>query len=160
MNVVEKITAIIEPSLDALGYALVQIRLADGTRRKTLTIMAERKDDKAMSFDDCSVITQTAGTLLEVDDPIQSAYDLEVCSPGIDRPLTKPQDFARFIGLEARLETMIPIDGRKRFRGVIGSMENETVTIKMPEGDAKIDFRNIRNAKLVIADALLKKEQV
>ncbi len=140
-----------------MGYALVQLKLADGARRKSLVIMAERKDDDAMSFDDCSAISQTVSALLDVEDPIQSAYDLEVCSPGIDRPLTKPQDFTRFAGFEARLETMLPIDGRKRFRGVIEGMKDEVITINMPEGEARIEFRNIRSAKLVMTDALLKK---
>jgi ribosome maturation factor RimP len=160
MNVVEKITAIIEPSLAAMGYALVQVRLADGGRRKTLTVMAERTDEKAMSFDDCSKISQTAGALLEVDDPITSAYDLEVCSPGLDRPLTRLQDFTRFTGQEAKIETMIPVDGRRKFRGVIEGVENETISLNMLEGMARIEFKNIRNAKLLASEALLKKKPV
>jgi len=153
MDIIQKITTAIEPSLEAMGYGLVQVKLADGSRRKTLSIMAERKDDSAMSFDDCSAISQTVGALLEVEDPIATAYDLEVCSPGIDRPLTKPQDFVRFAGHEAKVETMIPIDGRKRFRGVIEGMENEVIMLKMPEGDARIEFRNIRSAKLQASEA-------
>jgi ribosome maturation factor RimP len=154
MNIVEKVTATIEPSLSALGYALVQIKLAEGARHKTLTVMAERADGQGMSFDDCTLISQTAGALLEVDDPITGAYDLEVCSPGVDRPLTRRDDFSRFAGQEAKIETMIPIDGRRRFRGIIERMENETITLKMPEGEVKIEFRNIRNAKLMASEAL------
>src|ERR1700722_4468978 len=101
MNIVEKITAAIEPSLANMGYALVQVKLADGARRKTLTIMAERRDNGAMGFADCSAISERASALLDVEDPIVSAYDLEVCSPGIDRPLTRLQDFVRFAGFEA-----------------------------------------------------------
>jgi ribosome maturation factor RimP len=130
------------------GYQLVQVKLADSARRKTLTVMAERNDDKPMGFDDCSLISQTASALLEVEDPITGAYDLEVCSPGIDRPLTKLKDFVRFSGNEAKVETMIPIDGRRKFRGRIESVEGETITLHMPEGDAKIEFRNIRSARL------------
>jgi ribosome maturation factor RimP len=160
MDIVQKITQTIEPSLEAMGYALVQVKLADGMRRKTLTVMAERTDGTSMGFDDCTAISQTAGALLEVEDPITTAYDLEVCSPGIDRPLTKLKDFVRFTGVEAKVETMIPIDGRRRFRGKIEGVENEVITLVMPEGKAAIEFRNIRSAKLQMSDALLKKDKV
>lgn len=155
MNVVEKITGIIEPSLDSLGYALVQIKMADGSRRKTLTIMAERKDEAPMGFDDCTQISRTVGALLEVEDPISGAYDLEVCSPGLDRPLVKPDDFCRYQGHEIKLETHIPMEGRKRFKGIIKTFKGETLSLTMPEGDVNIEFRNIRAAKLVVTDALL-----
>lgn len=138
-----------------MGYALVLVKLADGSRRKTLTLMAERTDDKMMSFDDCAEISRTVSALLDVEDPIAGAYDLEVSSPGIDRPLTKPQDFTRFAGYEAKCETMVPIDGRKRFKGAIVGIEGEVITFKMPEGEAKVPFSNIRTAKLVMTDALV-----
>lgn len=151
MNLVEKITHIIEPSLTALGYALVQVKLAEGSRRKTLTVMAERSDDVPMGFDDCTEISRTVGALLEVEDPISGAYDLEVCSPGLDRPLVKPSDYKRFSGHEIKLETHIPLEGRKRFRGVVSGFKDDTLALSMPEGDVEIGFSNIRNAKLAVA---------
>lgn len=154
MDLVERITQAIEPSLDDMGYSVVLIKLADGGRRKTLTVMAERKDGRVMSFDDCTDISRRIGALLEVDDPITGAYDLEVCSPGIDRPLTKFKDFSRYAGLEAKIETQLPIDGRRRFKGLIG-VRGENVFMTMPEGEVEIPYRNIRNAKLVMTDALL-----
>jgi ribosome maturation factor RimP len=155
MDIVQKITDSIEPSLAAMGYTVVQIKLADGARRKTLTLVAERQDDQAMGFDDCSEISRTVSALLDVEDPINGAYDLEVCSPGLDRPLTRPVDYTKYTGYEAKCETFIPLDGRKRFRGILKGMEGEHVIIDMPEGEARIAFSNIRGAKLVLTDELV-----
>jgi len=149
MDIVTKITATIEPSLTAMGYGIVQVKLADGSRRKTLSIMAERSDDVPMGFDDCTEITRMVSALLDVEDPITSAYDLEVCSPGLDRPLTRLNDFIRFSGMEAKVETILPVDGRKRFRGVITKVADGIITIVMPEGfEAAIPFTHIKAAKL------------
>jgi len=150
MDIVQKITQAIEPSLEAMGYAIVQVRLADGAKRRTLTIMAERKDDVNMGFDDCTQISNTVSALLDVEDPITTAYNLEVCSPGLDRPLTKLADYTRYLGHEAKIETIFPVEGRKRFRGVIKGVEKEVITLAMPEGEAQVSFPHIRTAKLVI----------
>ena len=148
VDIAQKITATVEPSLDAMGYAVVLIRLADGMRRKTLTVMAERKDGQNMGFDDCSEISRTVGALLEVEDPIVGAYDLEVCSPGLDRPLTRLGDFEKYKGAEAKIETMIPeAGGRKRFRGI----KDEMVQMQTPEEAVEIAFGNIRSARLIPA---------
>lgn len=155
MDIVQRITQTIEPSMEAMGYTLVQVKLADSARRKTLTVMAERADDVPMSFDDCTEISRTVSALLDVEDPITTAYDLEVCSPGLERPLVRPVDYKKYTGFEAKLETMVPVNGRKRFRGAIDGIENETVRITTPEGQAEIAFRNIRTAKLVVTDALV-----
>jgi len=154
VDIVTKITAAIEPSLDAMGYALVLVKLTDG-RRKTLAIMADRKDGEAISVEDCTDISRTVSALLDVEDPIQSAYDLEVSSPGIDRPLTKLVDFARYAGNEVKAETMVPIDGRKRFRGIVKGVKGEIITMVIDKNEVEIPFRNIRAAKLVLTDALL-----
>ena len=155
MDIIEKITSIIEPSLDDMGYTIVQMKMADGDRRKTLTIMAERKDGVVMGFDDCTDISRVVGALLEVDDPISGAYNLEVCSPGIDRPLTKPEDYNRYTGYEAKIETQIPIDGRKRFRDILKGMNDNKVTMDMEGSNAVIPYSNIRTAKLVMTDELI-----
>ena len=163
MDIIQKITQTIEPTLAAMGYALVLVKLTDGKPRKTLMIMAERKDDVNMSFDDCTEISRTVSALLDVEDPISFAYNLEVCSPGIDRPLTKLADYTRFGGYEVKLETIFPQDGRKRFRGIIKGVEKEVINLAMPEGDVKITYPHIKTAKLVMTDALveahLKKEK-
>lgn len=159
MDVIEKIRQAIEPSLDDMGYTIVLLRLMDGARRKTLQVMAERKDETGMSFDDCTDISRTVGALLEVEDPITGAYDLEVCSPGLDRPLTRLSDFTRYAGYEAKIEAHIPIDGRKRFKGTIGKTKGETIHISMPEGEVDIPHNNIRTAKLVMTETLLKTKE-
>lgn len=150
MDILEKITKSLEPSLAAMGYALVQVKLEGGEQRKTLTLMGERSDEKPMGFDDCVAISRTAGALLEVEDPIPGAYNLEVCSPGLDRPLVKRTDFGRFAGREVKLETFVPLEGRRRFRGMLKGLKDDTVLLSMPEGNAEIAFGNIRNAKLAV----------
>ncbi|MDE3015857.1 MAG: ribosome maturation factor RimP [Pseudomonadota bacterium] len=149
----------IEPSLDAMGYALVQVKLGDSGGRRTLSVMAERKDNAPMGVEDCTAISHQASALLDVEDPIEGAYDLEVCSPGIERPLTKPADYARFTGEEAKVELMAAVNGQRKFRGVIGGIKGEVVTLKMPEGgmDMDIAFYAIRQAKLVVSEGIFKK---
>lgn len=145
----------ISPSLTAMGYEIVQIRLADGAKHKTLTLMAERVDGAIMSFDDCTEISRTVSALMDVEDPISSAYNLEVCSPGIDRPLVKFSDFERHVNYEIKLETLIPLDGRKRFRGLLKSARGGIITLTMEGGDYELPHQNIRSAKLVLTDALV-----
>lgn len=140
-----------------MGYAVVQVKFSDG-KAKTLSVMAERVDGVMMSFDDCTEISRTISALLDVEDPIQSAYNLEVMSPGIDRPLTKPADFVRFTGFEAKMETLLPVDGRKRFKGTVTGIKDEVISLSMPEGDVKIPFKQLRSAKLVVTDALIEAE--
>ena len=160
MDIVQRILQAIGPSLTAMGYELVQVKLLDGSKRRTLTVMAERVDGKAMSFDDCTEISRTVSALLDVEDPITTAYNLEVCSPGFDRPLTKLADFSRFMGEEVKLETIFPVEGRKRFRGVIKEVKNEKITLAMPEGEAQLAFAQIRTAKLVGTDIVATKPNV
>lgn len=156
MDIVQKITSSIEPSLAAMGYGLVQVRLNDG-RKKTLTVIAERSDEAPMAVEDCVEISRTVGALLEVEDPISGAYDLEVCSPGLDRPLTRLADFTRYAGNEARIETYVPIEGRRKFRGMLRGAEGETITMQVDGTDMRIPFSGIRNAKLLISETLMKK---
>src|SRR5205823_15005961 len=105
---------IIEPSLAVMGYQAVRLAFV-GARGATLQIMAERVDGAAMTVEDCAEISRAVSALLDVADPIASAYTLEVSSPGIDRPLVRPEDYERFTGFEARIELTRPLDGRKRF---------------------------------------------
>lgn len=154
MDIVQKITQTVEGPLDAMGYVIVLIKMADGARRKTLTIMAERADDVPMGFDDCTDISRAIGALLEVEDPIVGAYDLEVCSPGLDRPLTRLKDYAKYAGLEAKVETFVPLEGgRKRFRGVLKGLKGETVQMEVEGNAVEMGFGNIRSAKLASGPA-------
>ena len=153
----ERIAQIIEPSLSDMGYELVRVRLSGGGRGLTLQVMAERADRVAMTVDHCAEISRTISALLDVDDPIDRAYDLEVSSPGLDRPLTRPAAFERFAGFEAKVETTEPVDGRKRFRGRLLGLSGDRVRLAPADGgdEAEIGLDIIDKAKLVITDELL-----
>lgn len=153
--VTEKICTMLSPSLEAMGYDIVRVQLS-GNKRWTLQIMAERRDGDGMSVDDCETISHAVSALLDVEDPIEGAYSLEVSSPGIDRPLTRRQDFNRFAGFEAKVETDRLVEGRKRFRGrLIGIDEDDSVRIKDGEVEFVVPLAAITRAKLVLTDELL-----
>src|SRR5258708_13454066 len=106
----------IEPSLAAMGYGLVRVAMTNG-RRATLQIMIERLDESPITLDDCTQISHSVSSLLDVADPIAGGYSLEISSPGIDRPLVRKEDYDRFSGCEARIELAAPLDARRRNRG-------------------------------------------
>ncbi len=154
--------AIIEKTLNTLGYHLVRVRVTAGRGRSTLQIMAEPFMDiatggyRAMTVDDCEKISRAISPLLEVEDPIKAAYILEVSSPGIDRPLMKWIDYQRFAGFEAKLELKLPQDGRKRFHGRIKKDTAEGIVVLTVEGvDVSFNFNDINSGQLVLTDDLL-----
>jgi ribosome maturation factor RimP len=150
----EKLIDLIEPAAGDLGYRLVRVRLS-GLRRKTLQIMAERVSDGLMALEDCEALSRALSPVLEANDPIQGAYALEVSSPGIDRPLVQLEDFTRFHGHMARLETSQMIDGRRRFKGAIAGVEGEAVLLAIETGAARIPFPWIITARLELTDELI-----
>jgi ribosome maturation factor RimP len=149
-----EIARIIEPSLEAMGYRLVRISFI-GSRRATLQIMAERADEAAMTVEDCAEISRSVSALLDVADPIAGAYTLEVSSPGIDRPLVRPEDYERFAGFEAKVELSQPLDGRKRFRGRIVGRTAGGARLLAEAGEVVLPFAAIQRAKLVLSDELI-----
>ena len=149
-----KIEAMIAPSLDAMGYRVVRVAVTGG-RRATLQIMAERHDEQAMTVEDCAEISRTVSALLDVADPIAGAYTLEVSSPGIDRPLVRREDFARFAGFEAKIELNAPQDGRRRFRGTLLGVEGDAVRLLVDDAPVALPLAAVARAKLVLTDALL-----
>ena len=155
-----RIERLIEPALAAMGYDVVRVMLRGG-HAPTLQIMAERKDGVSMTVDDCADISRALSALLDVEDPITSAYTLEVSSPGIDRPLIKPADYERFAGFEARLETVLPVAGRKRFRGRLMGLAGEDVRLREAatgaeqENETLVPLAAIARAKLVLTDDLI-----
>jgi ribosome maturation factor RimP len=154
-TVATKIEGLLAPTLEALGYAIVRVQFTSG-KRATLQIMAERTDGAAMSVDDCAEISRAASAVLDVEDPIPSAYSLEVSSPGIDRPLTRRDDFARFAGFEAKLETDRLLDGRKRFKGrLLGIDDENTIRVRDGEVEYAVPYDAISKAKLVLTDDLI-----
>lgn len=150
----ERLADTIAPVTDDLGYDLVRIKLS-GSTRKTLQIMAERKDLAAMTVEDCEAISRAVSLLLDAEDPIAGAYNLEVSSPGIDRPLSRVGDFDRFKGHEAKLESNRSIDGRKRFRGILQGVMDDHVVITVDGEDLRIHQDEIAKAKLVLTDDLI-----
>ena len=148
-----RIAEIVRPTVEAMGFDLVRVRLM-GTRRPTLQIMAERPDGR-MEVEDCAELSRALSAVLDVEDPIASEYTLEVSSPGIDRPLTRPEDFERWAGFVAKLETDAPIDGRKRWKGVLSGREDEDILIETDQGAARLAFGALADAKLVLTDDLV-----
>ncbi len=158
MSLTDNIAAMIAPSIEAMGYELVRVTLA-GSTRKVLQIMAEPKDGRVMSVEDCARVSRAVSAILDVEDPISGAYSLEVSSPGIDRPLTRPKDYDRFKGHEAKIETHQPVDGRKRFKGVLKGVEGDQVKIDSEGAELALPLDQIAKAKLVLTDALIAAHQ-
>jgi ribosome maturation factor RimP len=149
------IEATISPAVAAAGYRLVRVVFTGAGRRATLQIMAERADESAMTVDDCATLSHTISALLDVADPIAASYMLEVSSPGLDRPLVKRQDFERYAGFEAKLETKQPIDGRKRFRGRLKGVEGDVVALEGEGETWRVPLTEVTRAKLVLTDELI-----
>ncbi len=154
MDRTTEIGRLVEPSLDGMGYELVRVRLTGGGR-PTLQIMAERKDRREMTVDDCAEISRNLSALLDVENPIAESYALEVSSPGIDRPLLRLEDYERFAGFEAKIETKRPYDGRRKFTGRIAGVRGRRVAIGGETGAAESPFDEIAHAKLVLTDELI-----
>lgn len=153
----KRIARIIEPVLDDMGFELVRVRLIGGMHNPTLQIMAEpQAEGGIMGVEDCADISHALSAVLDVEDPIENRYTLEVSSPGLDRPLTRPKDFARSTGLEARIELDPPFEGRRRFKGRIMAANDKDFTLETEEGEQlDIDFSAVSRAKLVLTDELL-----
>ena len=149
---------LLAPAVQAQGYRLVRLRLMGG-KRKTLQILAERPDGQ-MDVEDCARLSRAVSDVLEASDPISEEYVLEVSSPGIDRPLTAPEDFARFAGHDARVELMRGVDGRRRFKGLLIGLEGDDVVMNVTELDetarqVRFPYSDIAEAKLILTDRLI-----
>ncbi|UWQ21968.1 ribosome maturation factor RimP [Jannaschia sp. W003] len=153
-----RLAAIVQPAIEGMGYELVRLRLQGG-KTATLQIMAD-KPDGGIEVDDCARISTELSAVLDVEDPIDGEYVLEVSSPGIDRPLTRLKDFDAWAGHEAKLETAEPIDGQKRFKGEIAGTEGDEVLVEIDrEGGAVtigLTFDLLADAKLVLTDELVR----
>jgi len=144
---------ILTPAIEAAGYRLVRLRLMGG-KTKTLQIMAERPDG-TMNVEDCATLARALLDFMEADDPLEGDYELEVSSPGIDRPLTRLMDYSRYAGHEAKLELLAPLDGRKRFRGTVLGLDGSDVVMETQGARFKFPFKGIAEAKLVLTDKLI-----
>jgi ribosome maturation factor RimP len=152
-----RIAELVEPTVEAMGYGLVRIVINPG-RAPRLQVMVERKDDAPLSLEDCAEVSRALSAVLDVEDPIEGSYTLEVSSPGIDRPLTRAADFERFAGYEASVELTDPIEGQRRFKGRILGRNGEAVRMAGLEREVALPLRLIRRAKLVLNDELLAAE--
>ena len=154
-----RVSAVAAPVLQGMGYRLVRIKIS-GEAGCTVQIMAERPDG-SMQIDDCEAISRALSPVLDVADPIDRAYRLEISSPGIDRPLVRRSDFERYAGHFVRIEMAVAHQGRKRFRGTLGGVEGEAVHLHRDdtrpgeEADIALVMEDIADARLVLTDELI-----
>ncbi|WP_224704392.1 ribosome maturation factor RimP [Devosia aquimaris] len=159
-----RVARIVEPVANGLGYALVRVRITQ-ENGMTLQIMAEDANGR-FTIVDCETLSKDVSPVLDLEDPIDREYHLEVSSPGIDRPLVRQRDFAAYIGHEAKIELSDMINGRKRYRGFIKAVDDESVTITLPDApggtdpDHRLLLSTLAEAKLVMTDALMEKARI
>lgn len=161
-GVAARVVQVIEGPVQGLGFRLVRVKVTN-TNGCTVQIMAERPDG-TFSIDDCEAVSRAISPVLDVDDPVGTAYNLEISSPGIDRPLVRVSDFARWAGYEAKIELSPPLDGRKRFRGILGAPDAEKLTVPIDLPDVKeglpsridLPLRDLADAHLVLTDELIR----
>jgi ribosome maturation factor RimP len=159
-GVAARVAAIVEPVLEGIGFRLVRVKVSaqNGT---TVQIMAERPDG-TMNVDGCEAVSRAVSPVLDLEDPISQAYNLEVSSPGIDRPLVRRSDFERWADHEAKIELEPPLDGRKRFRGIIRSVDGDEVLVDLPDAKnpeerlARLPLDSVADARLVLTDELVR----
>lgn len=152
-----RLADIVGPVIEGMGFELIRLRLMGGATR-VLQIMADRPEG-GINVDDCGEISTAVSAVLDVEDPIEENYVLEVSSPGIDRPLTRLKDFEMWKGWEARIETTELIDGRRRFKGGLMGVEGNDVLIEIEEGGQEVtiglNFDWLSDAKLILTDELI-----
>ncbi len=149
-----RLADIVQPVIEGMGFELVRIRLL-GSKYSTVQIMAERPEG-GIEVDDCAKISIAVSAVLDVEDPIEEEYTLEVSSPGIDRPLTRLKDFEAWQGYEAKLETSELIDGQRRFKGQLAGVEGDEVLVNIDQGTIGLKFDWLSEAKLVLSDELIR----
>lgn len=154
MDLSRRVEALIRPTVESMGFDIVRV-LVLGKFDRRVQVMAERQDGRPISIDDCANISRTLSALLDVEDPIEGSYTLEVSSPGLDRPLLKLQDYERYAGREAKLETTAAIEGRRKFKGRLLGADGERVKIEVGGQQIALDFASIARAKLVVSEGQL-----
>ena len=155
-----RIASIVSPVLRGMGFRLVRVRLS-GQNGLTLQIMAER-DDGTMTVEDCEEVSRAVSPALDVADPVEKAYHLEVSSPGIDRPLVRKSDFSAWAGHQVKMETSVLVAERKRFKGRIAEAGESDVLIERDappaggEAAVRVPYEAIAEARLVLTDDLIR----
>jgi ribosome maturation factor RimP len=153
-SLVERVKSRIKLTIESMGYDIIRVKVA-GNEVLVLQIMVERQDEKQLDVEDCASVSRAISALMDVDDPIDDAYTLEVSSPGLDRPLVRPKDFDRFAGYEARVEAERLINGQKIFIGRLIGLEENMVKISVDDTVMEVPFVDIKRAKLLLTDELI-----
>ncbi|ATU73905.1 Ribosome maturation factor rimP [Gluconacetobacter sp. SXCC-1] len=150
-----RIAAMVAPALADMGFDLVRVAVL-GRESPTVQIMADRADGTLIAIEDCEQISHAVGAILDVEDPLPGAWTLEVSSAGIDRPLTRAKDWERFAGHLARAEMNMPIEGRKRFAGIVLGARDGHGLMRLDDGtEVALPFAEMRKARLVLTDELI-----
>lgn len=153
-ELLRRIEDIVAPTVVGMGFEVVRVAMSRGGG--TLQIMIEPADGRPMDVEDCANVSRALSAVLDVEDPIPGTYTLEVSSPGIDRPLTREKDYIRWAGHIARMETTEPVDGRRRFKGLLLGFENGAARLKLDDGkEVVVPLAIVSRAKLELTDALL-----
>lgn len=155
---IDVLTQLIEPEVQALGLRLVRVKMLGGTTDPTLQVMAERPDTRQLVIEDCAALSRRISDVLDAADPIEEAYRLEVSSPGIDRPLTRIEDYVDWAGFDARLRLAEVVEGRKQVDGRLDGVEDGAVIITTAKTreTLRIPYSAIGSGKLLLTDALIK----
>ena len=157
-DLLRRIEDIVAPTVVGMGFELVRVALSKGG---TLQIMIEPADGKALDVEACATVSRAVSAVLDVEDPLPGNYTLEVSSPGIDRPLTRPKDYARWAGHLARLETAEPVEGRRRFKGTLLGLADGLVRVRLEDGtEAAVPLTSVTKAKLEMTDALIEEHRL
>lgn len=155
-----RVAGIVGPVLEGLGFRLVRVKIIGGSP-PTLQVMAERPDG-GFGIDECETASRAISPVLDVEDPISGAYNLEMSSPGIDRPLVRISDFERWAGHDVKVEMAVPLEGRKRFRGILLGARGDTALLRLPDAPAEapdtvaLPIADIGDARLVMTEALIR----
>ena len=156
MTDVAGLAKMIEPEVKSLGYDLVRVAMIGGSSDPTLQIMAERPDTRQLDLSDCERISRRLSDVLDLADPIEGSYRLEVISPGIDRPLTRLKDYQDWAGYDARITLREPSEGRKQYSGTLAGVDEDHVGLTDKSGQAHAFlFSDISSAKLLLTDKLI-----
>ncbi|MBW1808433.1 MAG: ribosome maturation factor RimP [Deltaproteobacteria bacterium] len=147
-EVEQEVTKICEPLVAEMGLDIVEIRFRRETHGWVLRVLIERREGR-VAVDDCSILSRELSDLIDIEDPIEGKYNLEVSSPGLDRPLTKPEDYLRFSGREVTLKTNQLVDGRKNFKGTLSGLVDDTVTIEIDGKPYQLKLADVEKANLV-----------
>jgi len=150
-----RLADIVTPSLEGMGFELVRVAIT-GKDRPTVQVMVDRADGTPLTVEDCESITHALGAVIDVADPMPKAWTLEISSAGIDRPLTRVKDWNRYAGHLARAETVVPLDGRKRFSGIVLGADATHARMRLDDGvEIALPLADMRRARLVLTDALI-----